>query len=53
LQLIINNRVYTDNSNEVDENSVFVVSKQNEKFKESAIANGCKEVISANEKGSA
>jgi len=49
LQLIINNRVYTDNSNEVDENSVFVVSKQNEKFKESAIANGCKEVISAND----
>lgn len=27
----------------------FVVSKQNEKFKESAIANGCKEVISAND----
>ena len=49
MQLIINNRVYTDNSNEVDENSVFVVSKQNEKFKESAIANGCKEVISAND----
>ena len=49
MQLIINNRVYTDNSNEVDENSVFVVSKQNEKFKDSAIANGCKEVISAND----
>ena len=49
MQLIINNRVYTDNSNEVNENSVFVVSKQNEKFKDSAIANGCKEVISAND----
>jgi len=49
LQLIINNRVYTDNSNEADENSVFVVSKQNEKFRDSAIANGCKEIITANE----
>ncbi|QKF66331.1 UDP-N-acetylmuramoylalanyl-D-glutamate 2,6-diaminopimelate ligase [Arcobacter venerupis] len=49
MQLIINNKVYTDNSNEADENSVFVVSKQNEKFKDSAIANGCKEIITANE----
>ena len=49
MQLIINNRVYTDNSNEVDENSVFVVSKQNEKFKENAIANGCKEIIDSSE----
>jgi UDP-N-acetylmuramoyl-L-alanyl-D-glutamate--2,6-diaminopimelate ligase len=49
LQLIINNRVYTDNSNEADENSVFVVSKQNEKFRDSAISNGCKEIITANE----
>ena len=49
MQLIINNRVYTDNSNEVDENSVFVVSKQNEKFKQSAIDNGCREIITASE----
>ena len=49
MQLIINNRIYTDNSNEVDENSVFVVSKQNEKFKENAIANGCKEIIDSSE----
>lgn len=49
MQLIINNRVYTDNSNEADENSVFVVSKQNEKFKDSAIANGCKEIIDSSE----
>jgi UDP-N-acetylmuramoyl-L-alanyl-D-glutamate--2,6-diaminopimelate ligase len=47
LQLIINNRVYTDNSNEVDENSIFVVSKQNERFKQAAIDNGCKEVVFA------
>ncbi|MDD3055075.1 MAG: UDP-N-acetylmuramoyl-L-alanyl-D-glutamate--2,6-diaminopimelate ligase [Aliarcobacter sp.] len=49
MQLIINKKVYTDNSNEADENSVFVVSKQNEKFKNSAILNGCKEIITANE----
>jgi UDP-N-acetylmuramoyl-L-alanyl-D-glutamate--2,6-diaminopimelate ligase len=49
LQLIINNKVYTDNSNEADENSVFVVSKQNEKFRDSAIANGCKEIIDSSE----
>lgn len=49
MQLIINNKVYTDNSNEADENSVFVVSKQNEKFKDSAIKNGCKEIIDSSE----
>jgi UDP-N-acetylmuramoyl-L-alanyl-D-glutamate--2,6-diaminopimelate ligase len=49
LQLIINNKIYTDNSKEADVNSVFVVSKQNEKFKDSAIANGCKEIIDSSE----
>ena len=49
MQLIINNKVYIDNSNEADENSVFVVSKQNERFKDSAIANGCKEIIDSSE----
>ncbi|MBP9491409.1 MAG: UDP-N-acetylmuramoyl-L-alanyl-D-glutamate--2,6-diaminopimelate ligase [Aliarcobacter sp.] len=49
MQLIINNKIYTDNSNEADENSVFVVSKQNEKFKNSAIKNGCKEIIDSSE----
>ena len=49
MQLIINNKIYTDNSNEADENSVFVVSKQNEKFKEGAIKNGCKEIIDSSE----
>ena len=49
MQLIINNKIYTDNSNEADENSVFVVSKQNEKFKDSAIKNGCKEIIDSSE----
>ena len=49
MQLIINNKVYTDNSKEADENSVFVVSKQNEKFKENALASGCKEIIDSSE----
>ena len=49
MQLIINNKIYTDNSKEANENSVFVVSKQNEKFKDSAIANGCKEIIDSSE----
>jgi len=49
LQLIINNKIYTDNSKEANENSVFVVSKQNEKFKDSAIKNGCKEIIDSSE----
>jgi UDP-N-acetylmuramoyl-L-alanyl-D-glutamate--2,6-diaminopimelate ligase len=49
LQLIINNKIYTDNSKEANENSVFVVSKPNEKFKDSAIANGCKEIIDSSE----
>ena len=49
MQLIINKKVYTDNSNEADENSVFVVSKQNEKFKDNAIENGCKEIIDSSE----
>ena len=47
MQLIINNKIYTDNSLEANENTVFVVSKQNERFKESAIENGCKEIVKA------
>jgi len=47
LQIFINNKTYTDNSNEANENAVFVVSKQNEKFKQAAIDNGCKEIVEA------
>ena len=49
MQLIINNKVYTDNSNEADENSVFVLSSANERFKEQAIQNGCKTIIKSSE----
>merc|ERR1712166_97469 len=47
LQIIINNKTYTDNSNEANENSVFVVSKQNEKFVDAAKSKGCTEIIQA------
>lgn len=47
MQLIINNKVFTDNSQEVDENSYFVISKQNEKFIENAKQNGCQNFVAA------
>lgn len=47
MQLTINNQIFTDNSNEVDKNSFFVLSKNNERFKEAALEKGCKEVISS------
>lgn len=47
MQLTINNKIYSDNSNEVDESKVFVISKQNEKFLALAKQNGCKEFIEA------
>ncbi len=49
MQLIINNKIYTDNSQEADESSVFVVSKQNENFKQNALENGCKQIIDSSE----
>lgn len=49
MQLTINNKVFTDNSNEANENVAFVLSSHNEKFKESAISNGCKEVINSSD----
>ncbi len=47
MQLIINSRVYTDNSQEVDKNSIFVISKQNKRFVENAKENGCNEFVDA------
>lgn len=47
MQLIINNKIYTDNSNEANKDSIFVVSKQNEKYKELAITNGCEQIVEA------
>lgn len=45
MQLTINNQVFTDNSNDVNENTFFVLSKNNERFKDSALEKGCKEII--------
>ncbi len=47
MQLIINNKIYTDNSKEANNKSVFVLSKQNERFKENAIENGCVDFVEA------
>lgn len=49
MQLIINNKTYTDNSQEANENSIFVISKQNERFVENAKENGCKDFVSASD----
>jgi len=49
LQLIINNKIFTDNSKEAVRGTYFVSSKQNEKFVDDAIANGCEKVINAHE----
>ena len=45
MQLTINNKVFTDNSNEANENCIFVVSSVNNRFMQAAIDNGCKEII--------
>lgn len=47
MQLIINNKIYTDNSQEAKKDCIFVVSKQNEKFLENAKENGCVDFIEA------
>ncbi len=49
MQITINNIKFTDNSNEVDENSVFVLSKQNEKFKQKALDKNCEKIINSSE----
>ena len=47
MQLTINNKTFTDNSNEANENIAFVLSSHNEKFKQSAIDSGCTEIINS------
>ena len=37
----IDNKQFTDNSNEANKDTIFVVSKHNEKFKQQAVLNGC------------
>ena len=45
----INNKQFTDNSNEANKDTIFVVSKHNEKFKDQALLNGCENFIDANQ----
>ncbi|MEN8717166.1 MAG: UDP-N-acetylmuramoyl-L-alanyl-D-glutamate--2,6-diaminopimelate ligase [Sulfurovum sp.] len=45
----INNKQFTDNSNEANKDTIFVVSKHNEKFKDQALLNGCESFIDANQ----
>lgn len=45
MQIIINNKKFTDNSKEANQEIAFVYSKQNEKFCDDAKNNGCKELI--------
>ncbi len=49
MQLTINNKVFTDNSNEANENVAFVLSSHNERFKQSAINNSCSEIINSSD----
>ncbi|WP_267313012.1 Mur ligase family protein, partial [Aliarcobacter butzleri] len=49
MKLIINDKTYTDNSAEADKNSIFVVSKHNEKYIQNAKENGCIEFLNSSE----
>ena len=40
-------QIFTDNSKEATKGTYFVVSKQNKKFKEDAISNGCENIVEA------
>ena len=43
----IDNKQFTDNSNEANKDTIFVVSKHNEKFKQQAVVNGCENFINS------
>ncbi|MDN5124631.1 UDP-N-acetylmuramoyl-L-alanyl-D-glutamate--2,6-diaminopimelate ligase [Aliarcobacter butzleri] len=49
MKLIINDKTYTDNSTEADKDSIFVVSKHNEKYIQNAKENGCIEFLNSSE----
>lgn len=44
-----NNRIFTDDSTQANENTTFVISKHNEKYIELAKKNGCKNFLHSNE----
>ena len=49
MNIIANNITYTNNSNEVNKNTTFITSKQNEQFIKDAKINGCKNFITSRE----
>ena len=49
MTLIENNKLYTDNSSEVNKDAIFVTSKQNEQFINDAKENGCQNFITSRE----
>jgi UDP-N-acetylmuramoyl-L-alanyl-D-glutamate--2,6-diaminopimelate ligase len=49
LKTVLKNKIFTDNSKEADKDSIYVISKHNEKFVEDAKNNGCKNFIKSSE----
>lgn len=49
MKIELNNKIFTDNSAEVENGCTFVVSKNNEKFVQNAKENGCNEFIKSTE----
>jgi UDP-N-acetylmuramoyl-L-alanyl-D-glutamate--2,6-diaminopimelate ligase len=49
LKITNKGKIYTDNSKEATKDSIFVISKHNEKFIEDAKSNGCENFIKSNE----
>ena len=42
-----NNKIYTDNSQKANEKTIFVVSKQNEQYRQKAKENGCTQFVNS------
>lgn len=49
MKTVLKNKIFTDNSNEADKHSIFVISKHNEKFVDDAKAKGCDNFIKSDE----
>jgi UDP-N-acetylmuramoyl-L-alanyl-D-glutamate--2,6-diaminopimelate ligase len=49
MKVKLNNQFFTDNSNEVDQNTIFVYNHENEKFIDDAKNNNAQDIIKSNE----
>lgn len=49
MQLVINNKIFTDNSQDANKDSIFVVTSLNEKYIQNAKDNGCENFIDASQ----